>query len=92
MTRRTRHGVLTPNTIQSVALGIDADYVEVANRSSAGDIWFTVDGTDPTPEANNVEICPAGTALDVRRVQPGNAVIKLLSDAAVEFSIAGVAR
>lgn len=89
MNRTTRHGTLTPNVVASVALGLDADRIEVANRAEEGTVWFTIDGSTPEPNGNGVEIVPSGTALEVRRVAAGNVTVKLLSTLPVDYSIAG---
>lgn len=86
-----RHETLTPNIAATVSLGVDADYVEVLNRG-AFDLYFTIDGTTPTIGGNDVEIVPAGTALEVSRKAPGNATVKLVAPGSVAFTVRGVKR
>lgn len=86
-----RHGTLTADTVETVALGADADTVEVVNRGE-DEIFFRIDGTSPTVAGDDSEVVPAGTALEVDRRASGNATVKLVSSGAADFTVRGVAR
>jgi hypothetical protein len=91
MQTAVRHGALTANTVATVALPIDADTVEVVNRGDA-DIFFTINGTVPTVDGNDVEIVTAGTALEIDRRAAGNVTVKLVSTGTPDYTVRGVAR
>jgi hypothetical protein len=86
-----RHGVLESNTVDTVSVGVDADFIEVLNRGT-DDIYFRFDGTDPEIDGNNSEIVPAGTALEVPRKASGNAVVKIISAGTPDYTVRGIVR
>lgn len=88
---KVKHGTLTSNTVATVDLGVDADTVEVVNRGTQ-DIYFRIDGTNPTVAGDDCEIVTAGTALEVTRKAAGNATAKLISTGAAAYTVRGVAR
>lgn len=91
-TRATAHGTTTPDEVVTVTLDLDAEVVEVANRSTEGTIWFTLNGTAPVAGAANVEVVPAGSALEIARTGNSPTVVKLVSAEAVDYSVAGARR
>lgn len=88
---KVKHGTLTPNTVATVTVGVDADYVEVVNRGEQ-DIYFRIDGTNPAVDGDDSEIVPAGTAFEIPRRGAGNASVKLVSTGAAAYTVRGVAR
>jgi hypothetical protein len=86
-----RHGVVAPESVETVSVPVDADTIEVLNRGSE-DIYFTIDKSTPTVNGNNCEIVTAGTALEVTRKAAGNAVVKLVATGECAYSVRGVSR
>ncbi len=59
--------------------------VEVYNWSTDGDIiWFTTDGTNPTPRRDDCYFALPGMAVNVTRDSP---VVKVHSTTAVDYSV-----
>lgn len=88
---RTQHQTLTANTVDTVTLDADYNEVEVVNRASSGDIYFTADGTTPVVAAAGTFIVRAGEALTTDPPTSGNSVIKLISTSACPYSVTGAA-
>jgi hypothetical protein len=88
---KVKHGTLTSNTVETVNLGHDADFVEVLNRGTFA-VYFRFDGTDPTVDGDDSEIVPPGTALEIARKAAGNAVVKLVSPGVCNYTVRGVKR
>jgi len=91
MDYRVRHGETTAEVVSTVNLGHDADFVEVLNLGT-DNLYFRFDGPDPAVDGNDSEIVPGGTTLELFRKQAGNAVVKLVSEGAVKFTVRGVQR
>lgn len=84
-----KHATLAAATVDTVTLGSDANRVEVYNRGT-GDLYFTVSGGTPTVAGDDCYIASSGAALQVDVPTAGNTVVKLISAAAVPYSVTGV--
>lgn len=91
----SQHQTLTAATVDTVTLNADYDNVEVLNRASSGDIYFTVGGstapTTPVVGAAGTYIVQPGQTLQVPVKASGNTVVKLISSAAAAYTVTGVA-
>jgi hypothetical protein len=89
----SQHGTLTISTKKTVTINGHFSKITVINRNGAGEIWFTVDGTDPVIGAEGTYLCPAAIwaeTVDGLGGDPGsNTVVKLLSSAACTYSVLG---
>lgn len=84
---RISHGTLTANAVTSVTLDPCNSQVTIINRTRSGEIYFTVDGTDPTIGGNNSFVC-LGTrpaAVDYMTAP----TVKLISNTALLYSVIG---
>lgn len=88
-TEIVRHGVLTPNTVTPVTFTSALNTVEVMSVDGQDIVYFTVDGVDPVPDANDIEILPPipGASLQLGFTGTGSHTVKLLSAAAVRYSL-----
>lgn len=83
-----KHGTLVAATVATVALAGNSKYVEVLNRGD-DDIFFTINGTDPTVAGDDTFACPAGEFVKVRNYDRDNTVsVKLISAATPDYSVA----
>lgn len=82
------HGTLVADTVTTVTLDSDAQEVEVLNRDGAAEIYFTVDGADPTVEGDDCQVLPAAIgAVQVRAPGGGVTDVKLISEGTPTFSV-----
>lgn len=86
------HGTLvadTVTTISDIGTGIaDVEQVDVLNRDGTAEIYFTVDGTDPTVEGDNTEVLPAAIgALSVPVETTAKPTVKLISSGTPKYSV-----
>lgn len=86
-----RHGTLVANVVTTVTLtaaGDTVDNVEVVNRTGTAEIYFRVDGTDPTVAGNDCEMLPA-TVGGLEVGVPGSfaGVVKLISTGGQAYSV-----
>ena len=84
---RIFHGTLTANVVSSVSVDSNTSQILVTNRSQTGEIYATIDGSDPVPAVNGYVVlgsralvCPSFT---------GPTPVKLISTAALKYSIEG---
>lgn len=61
----SKHATLSGTTYDAIAVTNGCTAVEVINRAGAATLFFTVDGTVPTANADNSYVVPAGQALVV---------------------------
>lgn len=87
----SKHATLAGSTVDTVTFQQRWPAVEVNNRSSSGDIYFTVDGTAPTPAADNTYFVGPGQALvvDLPHASDPDSV-KLISTGTPSYSVTGV--
>jgi len=94
-----RHQTLTANVVATFTLpeADNSSSFEVMNRSGAGEIFISHDGTaspaNPTVNGDNFDVVPAavGAAVIIRRITQRAAVIRVISAQATAVSIRGVA-
>lgn len=91
MEYKVRHGSTTSNTVETVNLGHDADFVEVVNRGAVN-LYFRFDGPNPSVDGDDSEIVTPGTALELFRKDSGFAVVKLVSASGADYTVRGVKR
>ena len=90
-----KHAQLAASTVDTVTLDRDYPEVEVVNRDGAAEIYFTVDGSNPTVAGDNTEYLPATSGASVR-VSAGAfvtgtpTVVKLISSGTPKYSVQGV--
>ena len=85
------HGVTTANVVSTVALGVDVGAVEILKRDTAGELFISVDGSDPTVGGNGFEILPEGvSSISLPSLTRGDTIVKLISSSAVRFSVKGL--
>jgi hypothetical protein len=84
-----KHSTLTPSTIDTVTLtSSQGTYCEVKNRSTSGDLYFSADNTTPAVAGDDTYYVAPGDALTVFTGE-GSDTIKLISAAAVAYSVTG---
>lgn len=76
---------LVANTVLTYYPGQCAS-VEIQNLSATDDIYFSINGTNPTVDGPKTLLIPAGTAI----VVPFRAEIKLISTGAPKLQFVGV--
>ncbi len=89
---QTKHVTLAGGVVSTVTLETNAGRIEVLNRDATAEVWFTVDGTTPTAEADDVHLMPVGNStVEVSDETSGqNSVIKLLCAVAQRVSVRAV--
>lgn len=82
-------GTTTANTVSTVTFSTYYPHVEIVNRG-ASELWFRVDGTDPTIAGDECDVIPAYSYKDtINNKNLSNTVISLLSTSAVSFTVLG---
>lgn len=91
MAQFASHGALVANTPATVSLAQQGiEYVEVVNRTGSAEIFFTVDGSTPTPGADDTYIVPAGICSYRAFVATSSPVVVKLECTAVQsYSVIG---
>jgi hypothetical protein len=94
---RSTHQTLAANVADTVTLAQDGDaypQVEVLNRSTGSDIYFTVNGSVPTVGGDNTFIVSAGQSLVVQARNPSlpgtSPQVSLISSGAAAYSVTAV--
>lgn len=87
----SKHATLVAATVDTITLSTGYPSIEVANRATSGDIYFTVDGTTPTSAGNDTYYVGPGQALVVSSPHAdGPDTIKLISAGTPAYSVTGV--
>lgn len=81
------HGTLTPNIVASVSIPVGVVTVTVTNRSQAGEIYFTTDGTIPTVGGTNCFVCLGSRTVSASGSQVNPGTLQLISSTAAKYSI-----
>jgi hypothetical protein len=82
------HRTLAAATVDRLTFGGNFGQVEVLNRSGAAEIYFTVDGADPTVGGSSTHVLPATiSALVVRSGGRANTTVKLISSGTPTYSV-----
>jgi hypothetical protein len=85
---RISHGTLVANVIKKVSCAAYTTRITVVNRSQTGEIYFTIDGTDPSIGGDDSNVALGTTT--VPTLSPTAACeIRLLSSAALNYSVIG---
>ena len=84
---RIAHGTLAANAVTSVVLDQWTSQVTVINRTKTGEIYFTVDGTDPVVLGSNSYVSLGSRAVNTDIA--GATTVKMISSTAVAFSVIG---
>lgn len=90
MVYRVAHGTLVANEVATVAFDIDKEHIEVLGRDGASEIYFRVDGQDPTVGGEDCYVLPAviGSVI-VDAAGSSNAVVKLIAAGVTTYSVTG---
>jgi hypothetical protein len=85
-----KHATLTANTVDAVSFSRNFRAIEVKNRGTTGDIYFRIDGVDPSPTStdNNYIVLP-GESLVISDDWTGDTV-RLVSAGTPAYSVTGV--
>lgn len=92
-----RHVTLTASTVSTFTLTDNSSGFEILNRSGAGEIYLSHDGTaapaDPTIGGNDFDVVPAavGAGVRVRRTGTAAIVVKVISAQATAVSFRSIA-
>lgn len=83
------YATVATGAVSTVTLDGDYQAVEVTNRDGAGELWFTVDGSDPTVEGAGVFciVKAIGAGITVRSPKATATVVKLLASGAATKAI-----
>ena len=86
------YGTLTASTIATVTLARDREWVEVLNRNGAAEIFFTVDGSNPTVAGAGTFCVPAiaGAAVKVAAPEAATTSVKLISSGIPTYGVLGL--
>lgn len=91
-----RHVTLTANSVTTFTLTDNSSGFEILNRSGAGEIYLSHDGTaapaDPTVVGNDFDVVPAaiGAGVRVRRTGTAAIVVKVISAQATAISFRSI--
>lgn len=86
-----KHGTLTAGVVATVDLEADYGQVEILKRDAAGEVFISVDGADPTVGGDGFHILPEGVgALSLHSLTKGSTIVKMISNAAVRYSVRGL--
>ncbi len=86
-----RSGALTAGVVATVTLSGNFEEVEILNRSGTDEIWYTLDGSDPSEDGNDIDILPAtisSTTHLLNTTSESSLIIKLLSNSLGSYTIA----
>ena len=92
-----RHVTLTANAVSTFTLTDNSSGFEILNRSGAGEIYISHDGTaaptDPTVAGNDFDVVPAavGAGVRMRRLAAVPIVVKVISAQATAVSFRSIA-
>jgi hypothetical protein len=89
---RIKHATLVAATMDTVTLDGDYKHVEVVNRDGVNEIYFTIDGADPTVAGDNTHVLPAqiGRITVNAAAEPGTpTVVKLISAGTPKYTVRG---
>ena len=82
------HKQLAANTVDTVTLDPLASAVEVINRDGTAEIYFTVDGANPTVGGDDTQVLLAGIgSLEIGSPAIGSTVVKLISAGTPKYSV-----
>lgn len=84
---RIFHGTLTANVVSSVIVDSNTTQILITNRSQTGEIYATVDGSDPVATTNGYVVM--GTRALVCPGFTNATPVKLISTGALKYSIEG---
>lgn len=85
----SKHATLSAATVDTITLTVDYQAVEVKNRGTSGDIYFTTDSSAPTSAGDNTYFVGPGEGLVVRSGYNVDTV-KLISAGTPAYSVTGV--
>jgi hypothetical protein len=90
-----QHGQLAAGAVSPFTFDLDYDQVEVLNRDGTAEIYFTVDGTEPTVGGTGCEVLPAamGSIVVAAPNAPGaggGTVVKCISTGTPKVSVKGL--
>lgn len=83
-----KHATLVAATADSVTFTVPRSSVEVKNRGTSGDIYFTVNGDTPVSAADNTYFVGPGEGLVVA-LASASQVVKLISAGTPAYSVIG---
>lgn len=87
----SQHGTVSTSVVSATFTAAQLDVnpsVEVLSRDGAGEIYFTVDGTDPVAGAANTFVVPAAIGSAQVDARPGAAlVVKLIATVSTKYSV-----
>lgn len=88
---RAKSGTLVANTVTSVTVtDVNPGGVEIVNRSQTGQIWVTLDGTEPTVAGDDCFIVLGARYFENPTVPAREqVVVKLISSAALDYTVEG---
>lgn len=84
MTVKAKHATLSAATVATVTFTGSGNTVRVRNRGTAGDIYFTVDGSTPVSAADDTYFCGPGENVVV---STQGKVVKLISSGTPDYSV-----
>ncbi len=83
---RSKHATLVAATKDQVNFSVTGTSLRVRNRGTAGVIYFTIDGVDPTSGGDNTYFVGPGENLIIEGLHPIPAV-ELISAGTPEYSV-----
>jgi hypothetical protein len=90
---RIKHATLVAATMDTVTLDGDYKQVEVVARDAVSEIYFTVDGPNPTVLGDNTHVLPQaiGRVTVPASAAPGTpTIVKLISAGVPKYSVRGL--
>jgi len=82
-----KHATLVASTVDTVTFDPDPEYVEVASRDGAAEIYFTTDGSTPTVGGQNCYVVPAFPSARTARHGATGGAVKLISSGTPAYSV-----
>lgn len=87
---RSAHETLAADAVDNVTISKPGDEVEVTNRDGSAELYFTIDGTDPTVGGDDTFVLPAAICSRiVSQDQDASPVrvVKLISSGTPAYSV-----
>lgn len=83
-------GNTTANVVTTITFDTYYPKIEIINRGDT-DLWIRADGTNPTVAGDECDIIPAHSYKDnIVNKNDANTIIKIISSAAIGYTVEGV--
>lgn len=84
---QSRHVTLDADTVETVSISAEVEFIEVLVRTADAAVFFTVDGTDPEVAGNDTYVALGVGGLTVRI--GAQSTVKMISSGTPDVSVSG---